>query len=182
MTAGHRLNGRLAAWPEIAFSASPVRTVALLAGSAAFTGLGAAMAFGYFDVEPWSKEWLAGWAGLIFFPLCGVLSLKQAVTTGAVVRIGPQGVRDGRISPDWIPWAAITGLSEASVKGTRFLMLRIDPAFEATMSLTRVARWGRPANAALGFHGYAISGTGLRGGYKALKQAVEDGYIRARGG
>ena len=180
--AGHGLNGRAAEWPEVAFEASAVRTLALVAGSVAFTLLGAAMAFGYFGVEPWSKGWLAGWVCLIFFPLCGVLGLVQAVTRDAVVTVGPQGVRDTRISPDWIPWAAITGLSAASIKGTHFLMLQVDQAFEATMPLTRLASWTRPANAALGYHGYGINGAGLRGGFEPLKRAIEDGWARARGG
>jgi hypothetical protein len=35
------------------------------------------------------------------------LAIKQAVTRGAIVTVGPRGVRDVRISPDWIPWTAI---------------------------------------------------------------------------
>ena len=93
--------------------------------------------------------------------------------------LGPRGIRDTRISPGWIPWSAIAGISETSVKGTHFLMLRIDPAFEATMSLTRIARWGRPANAALGYHGYGIAAVGLKGGFKALKEAIQEGSVRA---
>jgi hypothetical protein len=173
-----RLDGRAAEWPEVAFRASPVRTLALVAGSAAFALLGAWLAYGF---EPWSREWLVGSTCLIFFSVCTALWLKQALPGGPIVTVGPQGVRDVRISPDWIPWTAITGFSVASVKGTHFLMLRVDPAFEATMSLTRVARWGRPANAALGYHGYGIGAVGLSGGFKDVESAIEDGLARARG-
>jgi hypothetical protein len=178
-----RLNGRAAEWPEVAFSASPGRSLLMVAGSIGLTLLGAAIAFGYLgEVAPWSKEWLAGWTCLVFFPVCGVLALKQAMTQGAIVAVGPQGVRDTRISPDWIPWTAITGVSAASMRGTRFLMLRVDPAFEATMTLTRVARLGRPANAALGYHGYGVSAVGLSGGFDALSRAIKDGWARAHTG
>ncbi len=183
MTLAQKPNWRATHWPEVALGASPLRTLALVAGGLAFGVLGAAMAFGYFDgIEPWSKGWLAGWAGLIFFLACAVLGLAQAMTRGAVVTVGPQGVRDVRISPDWIPWAAITGISERSVKGTHLLNLRIDPAFEATLSLTRLARWSKGANAAVGYGGYSITAAGLKGGFAALKRAVVDGLARARGG
>src|SRR5262245_61343725 len=183
MAPGDGLNGPAAAWPEIAFKASPVRSLGVVAGSVAFVVLGAAMVCGYIGpIQPWSMPWLAGWAALIFFGVCAAFGIKQAMTRGAIVTIGPRGVRDVRISPDWIPWAAIAGVAEHSVQGTRFLMLRIDPAFEATMSLTPLARWGKPANAALGYHGYGIAAVGLKGGFKALKSAVEDGLVRAHGG
>jgi hypothetical protein len=178
----HKLNGASAGWPEIALAASPARTLALLAGSIAFAVLGAAMAFGWLEaVEPWSRGWLAGWACLIFFPICAVLGLRQALTSGPVVTVGPRGIRDTRLSPDWIPWTAIVGISETSVRGTHFLKLRIDPAFEATMSLTALARLGRRGNAALGHGGYAIAAVGLKGGFRALTQAVEGGLAHTRG-
>jgi hypothetical protein len=178
----HKLNGATAGWPEVALAASPARTLALVAGAIAFTVLGAAMAFGWFGaVEPWSKGWLAGLASLVFFPVCAILGLSQALASAPVVTVGPGGIRDTRISPDWIPWTAITGVSASSVKGSQLFMLRIDPAFEATMSLTRLARMTRQGNAALGYRGYGVPAAGLKGGFKALKAAIEDGWARARG-
>jgi hypothetical protein len=179
MGSTHELNGTVAGWPEVSLAASPIRALALAVGSCAFGLLGVAVALGWSgDVETWSKEWLAGWVGVVFFPMCGLLWLRQALTGGPVVTVGARGIRDTRISPAWIPWSAITGISETSVKGTHFLMLRIDPAFEATMPLTRMARWGKPANAALGYRGYGIAAVGLKGGFKALDQAIRDGLAR----
>ncbi len=183
MTPGGRLNGRAGEWPEVALEASPLRMLAVLAGSAAFVVLGAALAFGYLGrIAPWSLPWLAGWAATIFFGVCGVFALQQAMARGPIVTVGPRGVRDVRISPDWIPWTAIAGATEHVVRGTHFLMLRIDPAFEATMSLTRMARWGKPANAALGYQGYGIGAVGLKGGFRTLRQVIEDGLARTHGG
>src|SRR5262249_17750429 len=142
--------GRAHGWPELEFRTSPGRSLAAVTGSVGFALIGAAMAFGVFDgIKPWSQGWIAGWASLIFFTLCGAVWLKQALMRGPILTIGPRGVRDTRLSRDWIPWAAITAASETSIRGTHLLMLCIDPAFEATMSLTRVARWTKPMNAAL---------------------------------
>jgi hypothetical protein len=177
----HKLNGASAAWPEITLVTSAGRTLTLVAGAIAFTVVGAAMAFGWLDgIEPWSKGWLAGWACLVFFPVCALLGLRQALTSGPVVAIGPRGILDTRISPQFIPWTAIAGISENSVRGTHFLVLRIDPAFEATMTLTPLARLGHRGNAALGWRGYGVAAAGLKGGFKALKQTVEDGLARSR--
>jgi hypothetical protein len=182
MGSAHKLNGASAAWPEVALAASPARTLALVAGAMVLALLGAAMAFGWLEaVEPWSRGWLAGWAGLIFFPICAVIGLRQALTAGPVVTVGPRGIRDTRLSTDWIPWSAVAGISETSTRGSHFLMLRIDPAFEATMSLTRLARLARRGNAALGYRGYGIAAAGLKGGFDALKRAVEDGLAHAHG-
>jgi hypothetical protein len=178
----HDLNGAVAGWPEVSLAVSPIRALALAAGSCTFALLGAAVALGWFGgVAPWSKEWLAAWVGMVFFPICGLLWLRQALTSGPVVTVGPRGIRDTRISPDWIPWSAIAGISEASIKGTRFFMLRIDPVFEATMPLAGMARWGKPANAALGYQGYGIAAVGLKGGFTALEEAIQEGLARARG-
>src|SRR5262245_23800936 len=183
MAIGTRPDGRSAAWPEVAFTRSPLPILLLLAGSALLTLGGAAIVLGWIDgIEPWSKAWLAGWAGIVFFPFCAVLWLAQAMTPGPVVTIGPRGVRDTRLSPDWIPWSAILRIAEAKIQRTRLLTLHIDPAFEATMRLTRVARWSRPANAAIGHRGLHITGVGLRGGFIALKHVIEDGAVRARNG
>ena len=183
MAWAHNPNRQAVAWPEVALTASPLRTLALMAMSVAFGLLGGAAAFGYFDIiQPGSKGWLAGWMCLILSPVAIMTMVAQDMTRGAIVTVGPQGVRDVRISRDWIPWTAITGVSERSIKGTHFLMLRIEPAFEATISLTRYARWSKVGNAALGYHGHGIAAAGLKGGFKALKGAIADGLARASGG
>jgi len=176
------LNGRAVAWPEVAFSASPVRTWALVLAGVAFLVLGGALVSGLFpEVEPWSKAWFAGWICVVYFAAFAVFWSKQALTRGPVVTVGPRGVRDTRVSPDWIPWSAIEAISVASVRGTRFPVLRVDPAFEAAMRLTRVERLSRSSYAGLlGDHTYAISPVGLRGSFEALKHAIEEGWARAR--
>jgi hypothetical protein len=176
------MSAHASGWPEVELESSPARGLVLAAGGIGFTFVCGAMAFGAFeDVTPPSQEQLVGWAGLILFPLSAVFWLKQAFTQRPVVTVGPLGVRDLRVSPNWIPWAAITGISEIESAGSHFLMLRIDPAFEATMSLTHLVRWTKPLNAMLGYKGYFINAGGLKGGFAPLKHAVADGWSRAGG-
>src|SRR5262245_8481247 len=131
MAPGHEPNGQAAEWPELALDASPLRTLAALAGFAALAAVTATMAFDLLGRNaPWSIR-LVAWAGLIFFGGCLLLGLRLAMMRGPIVTVGPRGVRDVRISPDWIPWTAIIEVAELSPD---FLLLRIDPAFEATMS------------------------------------------------
>ena len=182
MAPGDKLNERAAAWSDVIFEASPVPWLGVVAASIPFVAGGAAMVLGYIGppIQSWSLPWLAGWAVLTIFGACGAFGIKQAMTRGAIVTVGPRGVRDVRISPDWIPWTAITEVAEQ--QDIHSLMLCIDPAFEATMSLTRKARWAKLANAPLGCYGYVIPARGLKGGFNALKRAIEDGLARAHGG
>jgi hypothetical protein len=182
MTPEHRLIADAPPWPEVAFCASRVRMLAMVAGSVAFSLLAGASLLGILvPVAPWSKSWLAAWGCVIFFALCALLGLRQALTDGPIVSVGPQGVRDTRISTEWIPWSAITGVSATSLTGTRYLVLRLDPGFEATMSLTWVAYVNRRASVVLGREGHAIHAVGLSGNFRALQRALDDGLARSGG-
>jgi hypothetical protein len=108
MAPGGKLSGRAAAWSDVVFKASPARSLGLVVRCIAGAALRAAPVVGYVGpIQSWSMPWLAGWALLTVFGVCGPLANKQAVTRGAIVTVGPRGVRDVRISPDWIPWTAI---------------------------------------------------------------------------
>lgn len=175
------MRGQESGWTDVAIGPSRIRSLALVGLSAGFVLVGAAMGIGALPgIGPWSAFSLVGWVCVVFFSLAGIMWLNLAMTGGPVVMIGPLGIRDTRLSPDWIPWTAITGIGETTVQNQSFITLRIDPAFEASMPLTRMARWTKPMNAALGFSGCHVSAIGLKGGFAALRQAVLDGSARAR--
>src|SRR5262245_37778281 len=122
MAWAHKPGERPADWREVTLEASPARALALTAMAVGLGVFGGAAAFGYFGVlPPGSKGWLAGWICLILAPVAIVVTAARAMARGAVVTVGPRGIRDVRLSPDWIPWAAITGISERSIRGTHFL-------------------------------------------------------------
>jgi hypothetical protein len=176
------LNGRETGWPEVEFRASPTGLVAMVLGCAAFAALGVALILGYVPTDgSWIGQ-LIGWAAIFFGLGCAIPLMRLALAEDPIVTVGPLGVRDTRISPDWIPWAAITDLSAASSPPPPFLLLHIDPAFEATMSLTRRARWARPVNAAMGWDGHVIRDAALEDDLEALLRAIEEGWARAQSG
>jgi hypothetical protein len=117
----------------------------------------------------------------LFVP--GSILMLWQVMRGPVVSVGPRGVRDRRISPAWIPWPAIAGISEATVGRLQALSLRLDPTFAASMRLAWLHRWARSRGADRGrsIRDYSLMGRGLKGGYAALRQAVADGWKRAHG-
>lgn len=69
-----------------------------------------------------------------------------------------------------IPWNAVTGISTWQYRGQRVLVLAIDPAVEGRLTLTRIARWSREPNRALGIDGLCVTATGLNINYDALLQ------------
>jgi hypothetical protein len=176
------LNGRATEWPEVEFHASLTGLAAMVLGCAAIAALGVAFILGYVPTDgSWIGQ-LIGWAAIIFGLGCAIPLTRLALAEDPIVTVGPLGVRDTRISPDWIPWAAITGLSAASWPPPPFLLLHVDPAFEATMSLTRRARRARPVNAAMGWDGHVIRDAALEDDLEALRRAIEDGWAKAQNG
>lgn len=176
-----KLDGQSAGWPELALENDTGKARLLGLGSLAFTALGAGIVF--FSGEPaWSRAWLAGWGALIFFPLGVVVWFKQATVRGPVLTIGPRGVRDVRLSPDWIPWHAIARASASSAKGVEFIMLEVAPEFEKAIALKSHVRLAQPANAAMGYRGLWINSVGLAGNFDDVKAAIASGLARVRSG
>jgi hypothetical protein len=155
---------------RIEFSASPLRMLGFGVLGLALSALSAGLAFRLFGgVEPGDPGQLIGFAGLIFFGLCTALILKRALSMkGAVVTIAPEGIRDVRVAAEFIPWSAVRRIATWRHSGQNVMVLAIDPAVEHALSLTRVARWSRSANARLGADGLCITANGLEVDYETL--------------
>lgn len=112
-----------------------------------------------------------GYVGLVFFGLCTVIGLWRTVTArGPVLTLSVEGIRDTRVAAEAIPWAAVRGISTWEQSGQKVMVLAIDPETESRLTLTRIARWSRGPNRALGADGLAIATTGLAIGYDTLLQ------------
>ncbi|MGQ0456745.1 MAG: STM3941 family protein [Hyphomicrobium sp.] len=140
-------------------------------------GLAFAIACGwaiYIDAAPsGSFDQAVLWFGVPFFGLLVLLALKNFGDRRAILTISSEGIRDVRIAPNLIPWDAIRGMTLREIKRQRFVMLDLDPGFEKTLQLTRLARFSKPMNAAIGFHGHALNPAGLNGSLDQIVGAIE---------
>jgi hypothetical protein len=164
----------------VEIEASPLRMFGLAVLGLLMTALSAAIALHVFpDVQPGSLVEFAGYAGTLFFGACTVLALWRAFTTrGPVVTITREGIRDVRVAAEIIPWRAVNGLKVWESNGQRVMVLAVDPAVEAGLNLTRIARWTRGANRALGADGLCVTAQGLKTGFDQLL-ATSLAYARA---
>ena len=160
----------------IEFHASPSRLLTLLMFSAMSTGIAAVLAFRLFPNMPSDPAAVsAGYSGLIFFSFCAAVAIWRLLgQRGPVVTISPDGLRDIRIAAEPIPWRAIKGISTWQMQRQTVLVVAIDPAAEARLSLTRLARWTRSANRKLGADGLVVSSQGLQVGYPTLYYTCRD--------
>jgi hypothetical protein len=149
---------------------SPAKLVGLLALGLLMTGLSAAFALGRLPGPPSAVA--VGWLGLLFFGLCTVICLWRLLTAGrTVVTITSLGIKDVRVAANVVPWSGVRNISTMKVKGQKFIVLAVDPSIEKQLSLTRIAKWSRGPNRALGSDGLCVSAIGLKIGHDALLKA-----------
>jgi hypothetical protein len=151
---------------------SPLRMLGLIAIGVVLTALCVGIAFHLFpDLHANLYQEFMAYAGVVFFGLCTIIGLWRLLSvSGPVVTITPDGIRDTRVAAEMIPWSAITGISTWQYRGQKIMVLAADPATEAGLTLTRIARWSRGANRALGADGLCIAVAGLSIKYDALLQ------------
>jgi len=114
------------------------------------------------NVAPGSLAQFVGRVGTVFFAACTLLALWRALTMrGPVVTITPEGILDRRIAAKLIPWSAVNDIGTWEYRKQRVMVVAVDPAVEAGLNLTRIARWTRDANRALGADGLCVTAQGL---------------------
>lgn len=160
----------------IEFYASPTRVLTLLSFSVLSTAIAAALAFRLFPNMPNDPATVsAGYTGLVFFSFCAAVALWRLYTQrGPIVTVSPAGLRDVRVAAGPIPWRAIKSISTWQMQRQMVLLVTIDPADEARLPLTRLARWMRSAHRKLGADGLVISAHGLKVGYPTLFYTCRD--------
>ncbi|MBO3740932.1 STM3941 family protein [Actinoplanes flavus] len=112
-----------------------------------------------------------GAVGVLFFGFGVVRTGQQLSHRGPVVEIGPDGVRDVRLSTQMIPWTSVLRVREVKVQRQRFVTLDLDEAFEREYLSGGTAMLHR-INQGAGLSGVHISATGLRCNADDLYAAV----------
>lgn len=162
--------------------ASPLKLVgyialalALTAASAVVAGLVPGVWFGAGDA-------VFGAAGLVLFGgAAAVMIWRLFAQRGPVVTLTPEGLRDIRVADDLIPWRAVHAISTWERSRQKFMVVAVDPAVERTLRLTRLARWTRGTNRALGADGLCIAAQGLATDHGTLVASAQ-AYARAAHG
>ena len=158
---------------------SPWRMLSLLTGAAGFVVMGYLLVAGDIGGASSLKS-LIGFASIIFFGGVSVIILKRWFTTKeAVVTITQTGITDIRIAAEEIPWVAISNLAIWQQGRQKSLVLSVDPQVETKLTLTRLARWTREPNKALGVDGLCVAANGLKMKFEPLAELIAQRW-RAR--
>ncbi|WP_422377045.1 STM3941 family protein [Roseibium sp.] len=164
------------------FKRSLARTLLLLSLSIPFAGLGYVLTTGVFDAP--GSEGDGQVLGIVCMAFFGGLGLFGAIRLllkpDQAIEIGPEGIRDERISADWLPWAHITGISTWRSRGSSFIMLDLDETFEATLNQSVVYKAYRLANALVGAQGHCLNPMGFGVSFRDL-QSIVLAYAEAHG-
>jgi hypothetical protein len=124
---------------------------------------------------------IVGYLGIAFFGLCAVVAVWRLLTArGPVITISPEGIRDTRLAAALIPWSVVTGISTWEFRRQKVMVLAISPGAEEQLGLSRMARWMRGANRALGADGLGITASGLKIDHDTLLRTSLDYAEAAR--
>jgi hypothetical protein len=164
----------------VEIEASPVKMLGLAAAGLVMTLLSAMIALHVVPkVRPGSLQEFLGYVGLALFGWATLIIVWRAFTTrGPVVIITREGIRDSRIAAEFIPWSAIKDISIYKYHKQRFMVLAVDPAVEAGLSVTLSGRWMRLGYHSLGPDGLCISAQELKISFDELV-ATSLAYARA---
>lgn len=148
------------------------RSGLLVAGSAMFVVAGLWL-IGVFGPPPSTslKAQIAGWAGIVFFGLCGLGWSRRLFQSGLEMRIDSNGVYWRRWSDQTIPWSAIERIDMMRMRNQRFvgLFLKDPKAFPSSTILGKAAG----ANKAMGFGDIALTPMGSDKSFDEMAAAVE---------
>lgn len=111
--------------------------------------------------------------GVMLFTAFGLLILwKLFQERGTVIEIRPEGIRDIRVAEEIIPWDAVLDIYTWTYQRQSVMVLAVAEEAERKLTLSRIARWSRKANASLGADGLCIAAGGLKISHKELLEAT----------
>lgn len=141
--------------------ASKTKMTIMVVGSLIFVALGAwivSMPELFADQRRGALAPYAGWACVIFFGLTGVIALRQLFNSKVQIRVDSVGVYAAKISPDTIPWRAITSVEAMEFKHRsvtqKFAMLRLSE--DADITFTRGYKLTKKVNIGFDYKGARI--------------------------
>ena len=167
---------------EVEIGYSSPRMLPLVALAATMTLLSASVAFDWFGDGGLDRyHALAGYVGLIVFgaATCRLIWLLLAAR-GPVLLIGRYGIRDLRVANEFILWDSIADVSTGECRRRKFIVLKITPALEQQLFISKARQAMLHANRAMGLDGIAISAGGLTADLGSLFDACTAYHMAAK--
>lgn len=89
---------------------------------------------------------------------------------GTVITISPEGIRDIRIAPEFIPWTAVQTIFPQSSIGNKYLLLSVDREAVEALTIDSVSRrQGFGSDQVPDFETLQISSSGLKVKFSTLR-------------
>jgi len=167
---------------EVEIGCSSSRTLLLGALASTMTLLSASIAFDWFGDGGLDRyHALAGYVGLIVFgaATCRLIWLLLPAR-GPVLLIGRYGIRDLRVANEFILWDSIVEVSTCEYRRRKFIVLKITPALEQQLFVSKARQAMLHANRAMGLDGIAISAGGLTADFGSLFDACTAYHMAAK--
>ncbi|AZN99424.1 hypothetical protein EJ066_21135 [Mesorhizobium sp. M9A.F.Ca.ET.002.03.1.2] len=161
----------------VEFRSSPARLGLLAVLSVAMATLGIELGW----APPGSFEQFLGWIVAISFTGTFVIAVVRLFDLKRPTLIlSPKGFWDVRLSAEFIPWSVVKHISERSYRRQKFLLVEVLESVWQSPSLTKMARWSRGPNRAMGLDAMCIGTRDLDVKFDELFSAIT-AYAKAHG-
>jgi hypothetical protein len=122
----------------------------------------------------------AGWFGVTFFSLCGLIAVKRLLTGGVPFVFDLSGIAFPSGSFGLVPWTEIKGYKVVTVRGNDFLALTFHDPDRMLSRVSAAKRKWALTNQRLGWGHWALSFAGLdRGMSEAIAFIREHSLVQA---
>ena len=123
-----------------------------------------------------------GWAGILFFGLCGLFGFKKLKDNQPGLIINSQGIIDNSsgVAAGFISWSEVTDLKIAEIQGQKFLTFIVADPQKYMENVNPLLRWIHQANLRMFGSPIQISSNALKINFDKLTGFVNEYYLKYR--
>lgn len=138
--------------------------------------IGLIVATGAFDAPGNQGDGLIfGLICVVFFGFLGVYGTIRLIRNPRqAIEIGPDGIRDTRISEKIIPWTKIIEITTWSSRGSSMIMLELEPEFEKSLNQSKFYRAYKFANRLVGAKGHCLNPVGYSVSFSDFSNTIAE--------
>ncbi|WP_298821866.1 STM3941 family protein [uncultured Roseibium sp.] len=161
---------------HISFQRSVGKSLLILSLCLPFVMIGLIVATGAFDAPGNQGDGLIfGLICVVFFGFLGVYGTIRLIRNPRqAIEIGPDGIRDTRISEKIIPWTKIIEITTWSSRGSSMIMLELEPEFEKSLNQSKFYRAYKFANRLVGAKGHCLNPVGYSVSFSDFSNTIAE--------